>query len=81
MRSIAVFVLVLCSCTVSDATVTRVAEANGLHDVEPASWAPMSCGKGDTLRSHFTAKNAAGKDVRGTVCCGLLFKECTVRFE
>lgn len=68
------------SCTVSDGTVVRVAEASGLHDVEPGHWAPISCGKDDQLRTSFKAKNVAGKTVHGVVCCGY-FKQCTVRFE
>lgn len=71
----------LLGCTVSDETLKRVVESNGLHDVQRAGWAPLSCGRGDGLRSHFTAKTAQGKVVRGTVCCGRIFKDCTVRYE
>lgn len=81
MRQIAALVLLLSGCTVSDATVVRVAEANGMRDVEPGRWAPLSCGRGDSLRSSFHAKNAQGKPVQGVVCCGLLWKACTVRIE
>ncbi len=65
---------------VSDDTLKRVAESAGLHDVKATGLAPMSCSKHDTFRSHFTAKNASGKTVHGSVCCGWL-KDCTVRFE
>lgn len=63
----------------SDSTVIGAAESAGLHDVKPTGLALMSCAKGDTFRSHFTAKTSDGKPVRGTVCCGWL-KDCTVRF-
>lgn len=76
----AILTLSSCVCSVSTPTVIRVAEAAGLQDVKPDGIALMSCSKGDTFGSHFKAKNASGKPVKGTVCCGV-FKDCTVRFE
>lgn len=81
MYRLALISLLLTACNVSNATMLRVCEANGLHDVEPAGWAPFSCSKTDDLKTHFTAKNAAGTPVKGTVCCGYFMKDCTVRWE
>ena len=82
MRTVALFSAFLagCLCSVSDKTVVRTVEAAGLTDVEPGSWAPLSCSDGDRFRSHFKAKNAAGNAVHGVVCCGFM-KACTVRYE
>lgn len=81
MRTIVVILIAALGCNVSDDTLTRVCEANGLTDVRPGGWAPFSCGKDDDLKTHFTAKAADGRAVSGTVCCGYFMKDCTVRWE
>lgn len=46
--------------------------------------APMwGCSDDDSMfaSSNFTATAPTGDDVEGTVCCGLVFKGCTVRFD
>ena len=54
-------------------------EAAGFTDVQAGGYDYFACGKGDTFSTHFSAKNAQGHTVEGTVCCGWL-KSCTVRF-
>jgi len=82
MRQLLLCSIFLSACMgrVDDATAIRVAEANGLHDVKVGDYAMMSCGRGDDYRSHFTATNAEGRRVAGTICCGWM-KDCTVRYS
>lgn len=59
-------------------------ESMGFTEIKlyPAEVFLSPCSKGDGANNPFTAKNAQGKTVKGTVCCGgpLQFKGCTVRF-
>lgn len=59
----------------------RTLESAGYSDVEirnEGGW--FACGKGDFYKTPFTANNPNGKSVQGTVCCGMLTKDCTIRF-
>lgn len=47
---------------------------------ERDSWLVPSCGKGDLIRTRFTATNTKGQEINGTVCKGL-FKGNTIRFD
>lgn len=73
------FVLALTACTSHDKTVSTL-EAMGFTDIKPGGYDFFGCAKDDNVHTKFTAKNASGRPVSGTVCCGLLFKNCTVRF-
>ena len=39
-----------------------------------------TCGHGDAYATGFTAINSKGDKVSGTVCCGLIMKDCTIRW-
>ena len=60
----------------------RALEAQGFTDIIVHSGSPAAslfgCGKDDALAYEATAKRD-GRPVRLTVCCGLVFKSCTVR--
>lgn len=63
-----------------DPKLQRAVESQGLTDVKIGDWSPMSCGQGDNISRSFTATNQQGHKVKGTVCCGLVFKDCTLRW-
>ena len=69
----------LLSCT-DESESTRALDAYGFTDVHFTGYEFFSCGERDFSHTGFTAKNAQGRPVAGVVCCGLLFKACTVRF-
>lgn len=71
--------LCLTGCS-DESNSKRTLESSGYSDIRISGWSPFSCGKDDTFSTGFTAKNPAGKYVDGVVCCGLMFKGCTVRF-
>lgn len=80
MKYIALAAMVLlASCTNEDDTI-RTLRSSGYTDIVTTGWEPMSCSKDDTFETGFRAKNPTGQWVRGVVCCGLVFKGCTVRF-
>ena len=62
------------------AETDRTLRAAGFTEIVVTGWAPMACGKDDTWSTGFTAKNPNGRHVSGVVCCGLIFKSCTIRF-
>jgi hypothetical protein len=71
--------LALSACT-DDRETVRTLHAAGFTDVHTTGWSPFMCSKDDTFETGFVAKNPQGAKVKGTVCCGFLFKGCTVRF-
>ena len=76
-RLLLCFALVACT---DSSGATKALRAHGFTDITITGWSPMSCGEDDTTSTGFRAKNAAGETVEGVVCCGLVFKNCTVRF-
>jgi hypothetical protein len=78
MKKLAI-ALLLTACTDSSGA-TRALKSQGFTDITITGWSPLSCGKDDTTSTGFRAKNARGDTVEGVVCCGLVFKNCTVRF-
>ncbi|MBB3411251.1 hypothetical protein FHT87_005204 [Rhizobium sp. BK316] len=71
---------VLAGCGVDHTKAKRILEGQGLSDVVIGGYSWFGCGKEDTYRSSFTAKDAKGHDIRGVVCGGVL-KGYTVRFD
>lgn len=59
----------------------RLLEAQGMTEVEITGYEPFDCSEEDTLQTGFRAKGPTGKPVSGTVCCGIVLRNCTVRFE
>ena len=57
----------------------RILQEEGYTDVHITGADPMMCGHGDLKGTKFRAKNQAGNVVRGVVCCGAVFKGCTIR--
>lgn len=72
------FVLLMSSCTNSDATKQTLMDA-GYADIEVTGWSVFQCGEDDTFSTGFRARNPKGRLVEGTVCCGLIAKGCTIR--
>lgn len=72
-------VLASLGCT-NETDSGRALESYGFSDVRYTGYVWFACGKDDFSHTGFTANNAAGHPVSGVVCCGLLFKACTVRF-
>ena len=81
MKKIILFfiLLLLVGCTTEDATIKTLKKA-GYSNIEITSWKPLSCGEGDWYSTGFTAENVNGEKIDGVVCCGLIFKSCTIRY-
>ncbi len=71
----------LYSATVHSNRAELAAEDEGYTEIVPTGAVFLGCGKEDSVftSKHMTAKNENGKQVNLTVCCGFLFKGCTVR--
>lgn len=76
---ILVAALLSLACT-DESAARRTLDAEGFTDVRFTGYAFFSCGKDDTTATEFVATNPRGRRVKGAVCCGLVFKGCTVRF-
>jgi hypothetical protein len=73
--------LLLTACTSPRAEVQRVLKGAGYTDIQTGGAAPLACGTGLLDPSmEFTAKNPTGQTVKGYVCCGAMFKGCTIRY-
>ena len=71
--------LLLSGCT-SEGASREALEAYGFTHIEFTGYNIFGCGSGDKFHTGFRAKNQNGRAVEGVVCCGLLIKDCTVRF-
>jgi major membrane immunogen (membrane-anchored lipoprotein) len=78
MKIIIALALLLTACTDEDKT-RRTLEESGFTDITTGGYDFMACSDSDSFHTHFTATNAQGRRVKGTVCCGWI-KSCTVRF-
>jgi len=58
---------------------TKILREEGYTEIQITGADPMMCGRGDHKGTKFSAKNHAGNTVRGVVCCGAVFKGCTIR--
>ena len=75
-----VFACLFCvSCTNAGAALEAL-ESQGMTDIQITGWAPLSCSQQDFSSTGFKAVNPNGKAVKGVVCCGLVFKSCTIRW-
>lgn len=79
MKQLIFFALLLSACT-NESDTRRTLESEGYTDVQVDGYSWFVCSDDDVFATKFTAKNANGKIVYGTVCCGFLTKGCTVRF-
>ncbi len=72
------FLFSLLACS-DDASARRTLEASGFSNIETTGFS-FGCGESDALSTGFVATNHQGQRVEGVVCCGVVFKCCTVRF-
>lgn len=78
---VAVAVAIMLSGCVTETKTLKTLDNGGFEEAEITGWKPFSCGQDDWFKTGFKAKNANGKEITGTVCCGLIFKDCTIRFS
>lgn len=71
--------LLLCACT-SETDARRALEAEGFKDIRVTGYDWFACAKDDTYHTGFVAKNREGREVRGVVCSGMIFKNATIRY-
>jgi hypothetical protein len=79
---VAAFVLACALYPVMCSSPTRARETlekSGFTHIETHGYGWFRCAESDLFSTNFTAKNPAGAEVEGVVCCGI-FKSCTVRF-
>jgi hypothetical protein len=74
-----VLLLVTCSCT-DEGSSRNTLESAGYTDITFEGHSFFLCGQDDVYSTKFTAVNPRGIQVSGAVCCGLLFKGCTIRY-
>lgn len=70
----------LSGCLTDSDGAVEVLEAQGFTNIQTHGYAFFACSEDDTFATKFTATGPTGKPASGAVCCGLLFKNCTVRF-
>ena len=81
MLTILAFLLSLSACTAKDATRDVLKDAGFTH-IETGGYAFFMCSEDDTLKTQFTATAPdSDRRVSGAVCCGMLAKGCTIRFD
>lgn len=78
-RLLLITMFLLGGCT-SQTDATRALQAEGYTDIRITGYDWFACSKDDTFHTGFSAKNRDGREVRGVVCSGLLFKSATIRY-
>ena len=68
----------LSSCFTDNKDAYRVLSDQGYTDIKITGYSCFVCDKSDFYSTGFTAKTAAGKEVKGVVCKGI-FKGSTIR--
>lgn len=79
------YILILISCLflfgcTDEISSRRALEAQGFTEIEFTGYKFFACGDDDTFHTGFRATNPNGQRVEGTVCCGWIAKDCTVRW-
>lgn len=74
------FALVLLAGCTDESSARDSLDAQGFTDIVITGWEPFSCGEDDDTSTGFTAINSNGEPVEGVVCCGFVFKGCTIRW-
>lgn len=82
--ALAMSALVGCGEAVSPSRAKRAAEDSGFTDVvvlKQHGFSPglYGCDEHDDVAFEVSAKNPKGDQVSMTVCCGLVWKGCTIR--
>lgn len=75
---IALLYLFFLGCTSKSDTI-RTLTAAGYSDIQVKGWDVFGCSEDDFFATEFVATNPIGRETRGTVCCGLIMKSCTIR--
>ena len=79
---ILIFGFVMCrdaGCTAPDRSRETLEKAGYRNIKIKDGYQWLTCGKGDTYATGFSATNPEGRPVEGAVCCGIM-KGCTIRF-
>ena len=72
--------LFLAGCGVDPTDARRVLKSHGLSNIQIGGHSWFGCGRDDSFASVFTATDAKGAKVTGSICGGWL-KGYTVRFD
>jgi hypothetical protein len=59
----------------------KALKAMSFHQIHLHGYKWFACAEDDWSHTAFSAINSSGDQVTGTVCCGLIFKNCTIRFN
>lgn len=81
MKTILLALVVIASCAActNENDTRRTLDAMGFTHIQTGGYDWLACGDDYTYHTHFTAINPAGKQIEGTVCCGIM-KGCTPKF-
>lgn len=71
--------VLMIGCTSEEKTIHTLRSA-GFSYIKTEGYAWFACSDDDTFATQFSALNPQGELVEGAVCCGLVFKNCTIRF-
>lgn len=70
----------LAACSNSNDAI-KALDSMGFTEIKTTGYSWFSCSDSDFYSTGFIAINNHGKEVRGAVCSGFMFKNSTVRFS
>lgn len=59
----------------------RILNENAYISVKTTGYKWFACSTDDWSHTGFSAINSNGNKIKGVVCCGLIFKNCTIRYK
>jgi hypothetical protein len=74
-------ILLLTAACTKPSDAEKALEDLGMTNIRTGGYAWFACSQDDFYHTSFTATNAQGRQITGTVCSGVLFKNSTVRFN
>lgn len=73
------FILWFCT-RIDSIRSNEILQNQGYSQIHAHGYSWFSCSETDWSATKFSAM-LNGKIIKGTVCCGLVFKNCTIRFN
>jgi len=66
---------------VNHSAAMRILQETNYKNIQITGYNWFACSSDDWSHTGFIAENSSGTLIKGTVCCGLIFKNCTIRFK
>jgi len=80
---ITMFIVVIfwAATNIDKSGAVKILYENGYKSIQITGYKWFACAHDDWSHTGFTAINQQNNKINGVVCCGLFFKNCTIRYK